>query len=41
MSDLSDEEYIELTGYCHKDIFEDDEHDCPDYMECGECPYWY
>lgn len=41
MSDLTDEEYIEPTGYCHQDIFEDDEHDCLDYMECEECPYWY
>ena len=26
--------------YCHND-YEDDEHDCLDYMECEECPYYY
>ena len=28
-------------SYCHKDEYEDDEHDCLDYMECEECPYYY
>ena len=26
--------------YCHKD-HTDEEHDCLDYMECEECPYYY
>ena len=26
--------------YCHYD-YEDEEHDCLDYMECQECPYYY
>ena len=26
--------------YCHYD-YEDEEHDCLDYMECEECPYYY
>ena len=26
--------------YCHND-YEDDGHDCLDYMECEECPYYY
>ena len=26
--------------YCHYD-YEDEEHDCSDYMECEECPYYY
>ena len=26
--------------YCHYD-YEDEEHDCWDYMECEECPYYY
>ena len=26
--------------YCHND-YEDEEHDCLDYMECEECPYYY
>lgn len=25
---------------CHKD-FTDEYHDCLDYMECSECPYYY
>ena len=25
--------------YCH--YYEDEEHDCLDYMECEECPYYY
>ena len=26
--------------YCHYD-YNDEEHDCLDYMECEECPYYY
>lgn len=26
--------------YCHYD-YENEEHDCLDYMECEECPYYY
>ena len=26
--------------YCHYD-YEDEEHDCLDYMECEECLYYY
>ena len=26
--------------YCHND-YEDEQHDCLDYMECEECPYYY
>ena len=26
--------------YCHYDD-EDENHDCLDYMECEECPYYY
>ena len=26
--------------YCHYD-YEDEYHDCLDYMECEECPYYY
>ena len=26
--------------YCHNDYM-DDYHDCLDYMECEECPYYY
>ena len=26
--------------YCHYD-YDDEEHDCLDYMECEECPYYY
>ena len=26
--------------YCHYD-YEDEEHDCLDYMECEQCPYYY
>ena len=26
--------------YCHYD-YEGEEHDCLDYMECEECPYYY
>ena len=27
--------------YCHKDEHTDEYHDCLDYMECEECPYYY
>ena len=27
--------------YCHKDEHADEYHDCLDYMECEECPYYY
>lgn len=31
-----------LYCYCHFDFEEDDDnHDCLDYMECEECPYYY
>ena len=33
---MEDEEFC----YCHQD-YEDEEHDCLDYMECEECPYYY
>ena len=26
--------------YCHYD-YNDEVHDCLDYMECDECPYYY
>ena len=26
--------------YCHYD-YTDEYHDCLDYMECEECPYYY
>ena len=26
--------------YCHFN-YDDEEHDCLDYMECEECPYYY
>lgn len=26
--------------YCHAND-DDDEHDCMDYLECEECPYYY
>ena len=26
--------------YCHNDDT-DEHHDCLDYMECEECPYYY
>ena len=26
--------------YCHYD-YEDEQHDCLDYIECEECPYYY
>ena len=26
--------------YCHYD-YEEEQHDCLDYMECEECPYYY
>lgn len=26
--------------YCHYD-YEDEYHDCLDYMGCEECPYYY
>ena len=29
----------EVFCYCHYDY--EDEHDCLDYMECEECPYYY
>ena len=34
-----EEEYC----YCHFDFdcVADDTHDCLDYMECEECPYYY
>ena len=42
MKDLSDEEYIEPKGSCHKDIFEEAEQDCSKFTGCcEECPYWY
>lgn len=28
-------------SYCHLDEHEDEEHDCGDYMDCEECPYYY
>lgn len=28
-----------LYAYCH--LEEDEDHDCQDYMECEECPYYY
>lgn len=27
--------------YCHKAEHTDEYHDCLDYMECEECPYYY
>ena len=33
---LEDEEFC----YCHYNS-EDEQHDCLDYMECDECPYYY
>ena len=32
-------EIEEDSRYCHNDS--DDYHDCLDYMECEECPYYY
>ena len=34
--------YEEESGfdYCHND-YGDEQHDCLDYMECEECPYYY
>ena len=29
-----------VMEYCHYDYY-DEEHDCLDYMECDECPYYY
>ena len=34
---MNEEEY----RYCHKDEHTDEYHDCLDYMECEECPYYY
>lgn len=33
---LEDKEFC----YCHYNS-EDAQHDCLDYMECDECPYYY
>ena len=33
---MDEEEYC----YCHNDDT-DEYHDCLDYMECEECPYYY
>ena len=33
---MDDEEFC----YCHNDDT-DEQHDCLDYMECEECPYYY
>ena len=33
---MDDEEFC----YCHNDDT-DEYHDCLDYMECEECPYYY
>ena len=33
---MDEEDYC----YCHNDN-SDEEHDCLDYMECEECPYYY
>ena len=33
---MDEEEYC----YCHHDET-DEHHDCLDYMECEECPYYY
>lgn len=28
--------------YCHYEYdYDDEDHDCLDYMECEECPYYY
>lgn len=35
----TDDEYI-FNRYCHADGI-DKFHDCLDYMECEECPYYY
>ena len=35
----TEREVIDME-YCHYD-YEDKEHDCLDYMECEECPYYY
>ena len=35
----TDDEYI-FNRYCHKEDT-DKYHDCLDYMECEECPYYY
>lgn len=32
--------YEEDYCYCHNDDT-DEYHDCLDYMECEECPYYY
>lgn len=34
---MEDDEY----KYCHNDGTEDEQHDCLDYMECEECPYYF
>ena len=34
---VMDEEYF---LYCHNDDT-DEQHDCLDYMDCEECPYYY
>ena len=31
---------VNYMEYCHYDD-DDEEHDCLDYMECEECPYYY
>ena len=36
MSMMDEEEFC----YCHNDDT-DEYHDCLDYMECEECPYYY
>ena len=35
------EEYSEVNGSCHQELFEDGQHDCHNYKECNDCPYWY
>ena len=30
-----------IYGYCHLNEYDDDDHDCLNYMECEECPYYY
>ena len=36
MEQMDEEDFC----YCHYD-YEDEYHDCLDYMECEECPYYY
>ena len=32
----------DVMEYCHYDYdYDDEEHDCLDYMDCDECPYYY